>query len=785
MAIEKLKYRQLSWNVRIDAEKIKPEDEHFIDQKRIELLLKKLTAIKSKSYNAYICGNLGIEDKNIIVRTIESLSKEKKVELNDYCYVNNFKNPKMPKILKLKKGEGKLLAKEMDELVNYLKKSVPDLFESKEYERRIQEVVKYYEKKQKELYEDIQKKANELDFVLKFSQMGISMAPIVGGRAISEQEFANLSEELKKSIEEKRRKLEEHIGEFLRKSKELEKEKVEKIKKINDEMGLLIVSQKIDEIKEKFKENREVENYLEEVEEYTLNNMAIFLPQKNQPFPFLQIQNRYVEYKVNVFVDNEKSDKVPVIYEENPTYYNLFGKIEKQAYLGAFVTDFTHIVAGSIHKANGGYLILDAFSVITTPGVWDTLKKTLISGKSTIEEWSEKYGIIASETLKPQPIELDVHVVMVGDEYLYDLLYFYDDEFPKLFKLKTNFNPSVDRNRENMEKFAGKLLAFCEKNNLKKPDKKAISSLMRYSARLSGDREKIWAYHEEISDILQEANIESTKSFISNKEIEIAIKEREFLRDLWREKIYELIENGQIIIDLKGESIGQINGLSVMDLGDFSFGRPNKITVKTFIGKEGIISIERESKLSGKIFDKASMIISGYLGSTYGFNKPLSFSATISFEQSYSYIEGDSASIAETVALLSSLAEAPIKQNLAVTGSMNQNGSVQPIGGVNEKIEGFFDICKLTGNLKGSGVVIPRQNIRNLILRDDVLESVRKGEFSIFAIDTIDDAIEIFSGMKAGKRTKTGFEKGSFHYLVDRKIRKINEMIKRSSQDEE
>ncbi len=785
MAIEKLKYRQLKWNIRINTDKIEVTDERFIDQKRIDLLLEKLTKIPSPSYNAYICGNLSPTEKRTIKNTIEQLSSTKPVELNDYCYVNNFKNPKMPKIIRLKKGEGKLLAKEMDELVNYLKKSVPDLFESKEYEKRIQEVVKHYEEKQKRLYEEIQKKANELDFVLKFSQMGISMAPIVGGRAIGEQEFAALSDELKKSIEEKRRKLEEYISEFLRKNKELEKEKVEKIKKINDEMGLLIVSQKIDEIKEKFRGNTDVENYLEEVEEYTLNNMAIFLPQKNQPFPFLQVQNRYVEYKVNVFVDNSDTEGVPVIYEENPTYYNLFGKIEKQAYLGAFITDFTHIISGSIHKANGGYLILDAFSVLTTPGVWDTLKKTLVSGRSIIEEWSEKYGIIASETLKPEPVELNVHVVLIGDEYIYELLYYYDDEFANLFKLKTNFNPAIDKNRENVEKFVAKILAFCRKNHLKTPNNEAVSSLLRHSARLCGDRDKMWAYQESITDILVEADTKAEGEAITDKEIEIVLKEKEELKDLWREKVYELIEKRQIIIDLKGKSVGQINGLSVVDLGDFSFGRPTKITVKTFVGKEGIINIERESKLSGKIFDKASMIIAGYLGYMYGFNKPLSFSATISFEQSYSYIEGDSASIAETVALLSSLANIPIKQNLAVTGSMNQNGKVQPIGGVIEKIEGFFDICKKTGNLGDSGVVIPRENVRNLVLKDEVLSAVRKGDFSIYTMDTIDDAIEIFSGLKAGKRSGKGFDKNSFHYFVDRQIRKINEIIKKGTDEGE
>ena len=782
MAIKKLKYKDLKFELNMDLDKIKPQDSSFIYQKRIELALNKLVRMRSNDYNVYIAGNLSKNDKEIIANLVKGYAVDKKPKLYDYCYVNNFKNQKMPKIIKLQKGRGGELAKEMNSFVSYLKKSVPDIFESKEYESRIQEIAGYYDKEQKKLYEDIQKKANDLDFVLSFSQMGITLSPIVSGKAINEREFMTLSEELKNSIEEKRKKLEEHIRVFLEKSKKLEKEKFEKIKKINDEMGLLIVGQKIEEIKEKFKDNEEVEEYLDEVEEYTLNNIAIFLPQKTQTFPFMQTQNKYTEYKVNLFVDNGHTDEIPVIYEENPTYYNIFGKLEKQAYFGAFVTDFTHIIAGSIHKANGGYLILDAMSVLMSPGVWDTLKKSLMSKKGVIEEWSEKYGIIASETLKPEPMELDVNVILVGSEYIYNLLYTYDDYFEKLFKLKTDFDYAIPKNKDNTVRFASKVMSFCEKNNLKKPDKSGMAGLLQYSSKLSSNRDKIWAYYDDILDILREAHLVSSSDSITYDDVNTVVQEKRYLKDLWREKIYEMITKGDIIIDLKGEKTGQINGLSVLDLGDFSFGRPNKIMAKTFVGKEGVINIERESKLSGKIFDKASFIISGYIGNTYGFNKPLSFAATISFEQSYSYIEGDSASIAETLAVLSSLAEIPLKQNLAVTGSMNQEGVVQPIGGAIEKIEGFYDICKESGNLKGSGVVIPKQNLKNLILKDEILNSVKKREFNIYTVETIDDAIEIFSGVKAGKRIGNAFEKGTFHYAVDKRLKKINDTFKKEEE---
>ncbi len=783
MAKKELKYKDLEIDFDVDIESVLAKDDSFISQERIDAALKKLIDMRSFDYNLFISGNLSRNDKEIIRKNIVDFAQDNKSELYDYCYVNNFKNPKMPKVLKLKKGTGKILSKEMNEFVAYLIKSVPSIFESKEYEERIQEVISYYNEKQESLDKEIQKKANDLDFVIKFSQMGITLVPIVSGKAVNEREYANLSDSLKQTIEEKRKKLEEDLDEFLRKSREIEKEKQKKIKKINDEMGLFIVSQRIDDIKEKFKDCKDIEEYLDEVEEYTLNNIAIFLPQKNQAFPFMQTQNKYIEYKVNLFVDNENTDDVPVIYEENPTYYNLFGKLEKQAYFGAFITDFTHIIAGSIHKANGGYLILDAMSVLTNPGVWDTLKKSLLSKKSIIEEWSEKYGIIASETLKPEPVDLDINIVLVGNEYIYDLLYTYDEDFSKLFKIKTNFNYTIKKDKKNVEKFAAKILSYCDKNNLKKPNKSGFKGLLKHSCRLSEDREKIWAYYDDAIDILRESQVRCKKDVVEYDDIKETLEEKFFLKNLWKEKIYEMMEDGSIILDLKGKKVGQINGLSVIDLGDFAFGRPNRITAKTFMGKEGIINIERESKLSGKIFDKASFIMSGYIGQKYGFNKTLSFSAFISFEQSYSYIEGDSASIAETLALLSSLAEIPIKQNLAVTGSMSQDGTVQPIGGVNEKIEGFYDICKLTGNLKGSGVVIPKQNVKNLVLKDEVLESIKKREFHIFTIETIDDAIEIFSGMKAGKVYKNRFEKDTFHYVVDKKLMKINSMFKREEEE--
>ena len=780
MAIKELTYDDIKFDFNFDIDDV-DTDSSLVHQKRIEIALDKLANIDSKNHNLYICGNLSKDDKYTIVKMLKSLSESKHAKIYDYCYVNNFKNPKEPKIIKLNPSEGKKFKEQMDEFIDYLIKSVPKVFDSKEYEEKIQEVIKEFDEKQRNIYDKLQKKANELDFVVKFSQMGIVVNPVIAGRVIGEREYNSLSEDIKKSIDEKRKELEEYIDEFISNSKELEKQKHDKLKKINDEMALFIVSGKIDKIKKDFEGNKDIEEYLEDVEDYTLKNISIFLPQNNQTFPFLQTPLKYTEYRVNLFVDNSDVKSSPVIYEENPTYYNVFGKLEKQAYFGAFVTDFTHITAGSIHKANGGYLILDAFGVIVNPGVWETLKRILLSSKATIEEMSEKYGIIATETLKPEPIDLNIKVVLIGPEYIYDILFEYDDEFDKLFKLKTNFDYAIPKEESIIKKYTSTIIKYCDENKLKKPDLSGFRRIIKYSCRLAEDRNKLWAYTNNILDIVKEAQLFSNSEHLTYENIRLAINERKFLRDLWKEKIYEMIENGSIIVDLKGKKIGEINGLSVLDMGDFSFGRPNKIVAKTYIGKEGIVSIERESKLSGRIFDKASFIISGYVNGMYGFNKTLSFSASLSFEQSYSMIEGDSASIAETLAILSSLSEIPLAQNLAVTGSMNQNGIIQPIGGVNEKIEGFYEVCKLTDNLEGAGVVIPTKNFQNLVLDDEVENAIKDGKFSIFTVETIDDAIEIFTGMKAGKRQGKSFEKSTFHYMVDKKLKKINEILKKES----
>jgi predicted ATP-dependent protease len=769
--------KEISLNIDIPNNIFEEESkaDYFINQERLNQALKMLVRVESPYYNLYISGDMG-QIKDYIKDKLIELSKNKKFTIYDYAYVNNFNNPKMPKLLALPKGKANILANRMNEFVEYLIANIPSIFESKEYENRIQTINIEYNEKQTLIFEELEKKASKLDFVIKPTPSGLVVNPVLDGKIITEKEFSSLEASIKKEIEEKRKQLEVFINEFMFASRELEKERFQKIKKINDEMGLSIISNKLDTIKAEFEGIQEVEDYLNDVEHYTINNIAIFLPSKNEPYPFVSLPSKYIEYKVNVIVDNSNID-LPIFYEQNPTYANLFGKIEKQAYFGMLVTNFTNIVAGQIVKNNGGFLILDAMSVLTNPFVWDSLKKTLKSRQLIIEDPIDKYGAITTESLKPEPIDLNLKIILIGDEFIYDILYEYDEDMKNLFKLKTNFNHTIKAKSDTVTQYLSNIIKRCREKNLTLPTKDGLIAVAKYAFRLAESSDKIWSRIDECVDIIEEANAFNNKS-IGYKEIQQAIENKIFIKDLYREKIQEMIKDGTILLDLKEEKIGQVNGLSVSQIGDFSFGRPNRIIAKAYVGKGGVINIETESKLSGKIFDKSSFIIGGYLGSKYAYDKPLSLQATISFEQSYSYIEGDSATVAMTIALLSSIAKIPVKNNLAVTGSMSQDGLVQPIGGVNEKIEGFFDVLKISNHLDDAGVVIPHQNKKDLVLRDEVLEAIEKGLFKIYTIETIDDAIEIFTGKKAGKLVKNRYEKGTFHYYVDMSFRKTMKQLK-------
>ncbi|UCC66429.1 MAG: AAA family ATPase, partial [Deltaproteobacteria bacterium] len=561
----------------------------------------------------------------------------------------------------------------------------------------------------------------------------------------------------------------------------------EVLQKLDREVALYVLGPLIEDLKEKYQDLDEVVAYLDEVWNDILENLSQFRPQPQEqpstPFPMPEGKELlFRKYEVDVLVDNSDLRGAPVIIELNPTYNNLFGRIEKEAQFGALVTDFTMIREGSLHRANGGYLVLPVEEVLRNLFSWESLKRALRNREIAIEEAGERLGFLATKSLRPEPVPLDAKVILIGTPWLYHLLYAWDEDFNELFKVKADFDTRMDRTEENIRDYVSFVCTVSEQENLKHLDSSALARLVEHGSRLAEDQEKLSTRFGEISDVIREASYYATQEdspYVTGAHVQKAIDERFYRSNLLQERIREMIERGTLMIDVDGEKVGQVNGLSVIDLGDISFGRPNRITASIGLGREGLIDIEREAKLGGPIHTKGVMILSGCLAEKYAQDKPLSLSSRLVFEQSYSGVEGDSASSTELYAILSSLSGLPIKQGIAVTGSVNQKGEVQAIGGVNEKIEGFFEVCKVKGLTRGNGVIIPASNVTNLMLKEEVVEAVRQGKFHLWAVKDIDEGIEILTGVKAGQRQKDGaFEEGTVNYLVDERLRELSEALK-------
>jgi lon-related putative ATP-dependent protease len=516
-----------------------------------------------------------------------------------------------------------------------------------------------------------------------------------------------------------------------------------------------------------------------------LENLTQFVKEPEAPTPFQfpwMKELPFRKYEVNVVVDNSELKGAPVVVELNPTYQNLFGRMEKEAQFGVLTTDFTMIHSGSLHRANSGYLVLRTEVLLQNPLSWDSLKTALTSGQVTIEEPGERLGFITIKGLKPEPIPLDVKVILIGNPLLYQMLYIYDMDFIELFKVKADFDTSMDRTEENMRKYAAFICAFCRKEKLRHLDASAVAKIVEYSSRIAEDQGKLSTRFAEIADIIREANFYATHENAENvnaNHVRKAIEEKVYRSNLIQDKIQDMIKRNFLLIDTEGEAIGQVNGLSVIGLGDFAFGRPSRVTASISMGREGIIDIEREAKLGGPIHTKGVMILGGYLAEKYAQDKPLSLSARLVFEQSYEEVEGDSASSTELYAILSALSGLPIKQNIAVTGSVNQKGEVQAIGGVNEKIEGFYEVCKAKGLTGKQGVLIPESNVQNLMLKEEIVDAVKAEKFHIYPVKTIGEGIEILTETRAGTCRSDGtFEEKTVNYLVDKRLKEISEKLR-------
>lgn len=748
--------------------------------------------LDSSGFNIFALGENGTGRMRSIRMLLEELAKKEPVP-NDWCYVYNFKDPDNPIAISLPPGRGKEFQKDIEVLIKNIKEELVKVFESKEYEKQRNKIIEEFQQKQKAFFTNIEEEAQSKGFAIKKTVSGLWIIPIKKtGEPLTEEEYASFDEATKKRIEEIGKSLQEKVNDVARALKEAERLFKEMLNRLEKQIALEAIGTRIDDLIKKYEKIDKVTTYLIALQEDILSHLEDFKTHEEppSPLPFMKVpkpETSFSKYSVNLIVDNSNTNGAPIIIESNPTYLNLFGRVEYKVQFGIAVTDFSLIKAGSLHRANGGYIVIQGIDLFKNLFSYDALKRALKNKEIKIEDVWEQYRLLSTVTMKPEPIPLDIKVILVGSPYMYYILYNLDEEFRELFKVKADFDNKMERNAENILKYAS-FIATCQKEEGLLPlDKGAVAKVIEYSSRLCEHQDKLSTKFSEISDLLKEANYWALKSGnvkINEKHVLTALNEKIYRSNKIEERIREMIIEDTLIVNTEGKKIGQVNGLAVLDLGDYSFGKPSRITARTYTGKAGVVNIERETKMSGRIHEKAIMIISSYLGSKYAIKKPISLSASITFEQLYEMVEGDSATCAELYALLSSLSGVPLRQDIAVTGSMDQYGEVQPIGGVNEKIEGFFELCKLRG-LNGQGVIVPRRNIKNLMLKEDVINAVKESKFFIYAIDKMEEGLEILTGMPVGEMNEDGtYPEGTINYLVLKRLTEIAEALEKKKDKE-
>ena len=771
-----------------------PDFKETIGQERALHALDFGLSLESTGFNIFILGEHGT-GKMTTVRSFLSQKAMNEPVPQDWCYVYNFKDSDVSVAISLDPGSAVIFQKDMEELIKILKAEIPKVFESKEYEKQKNKIIEEPQKQQKDIFSGLEEEAQQKGFSVRKTVSGLIIIPVKKtGEPLTEDEYELLDENTRKKIDEIGKTLQEKLNDVVRIARESEKMVKESIGRLEKEAALSSVGHLIDELKNKYKDHEKITAYLEDVKEDILEHLDDFKAQEEQapPLPFMKLPKTepiFTRYTVNVLVNNKDCKGAPCIFESNPTYFNLFGRIEHKFQYGIALTDFSMIKAGSLHKANGGYIVINALDLLRNIFAYDSLKRAIRNKEIKIEDVWEQYRLISTTTLKPEAMPLDVKVILVGNPYLYYLLYNLDEEYRELFKVKADFDSRMGRTEGNINKYASFVTTLCREEKLLPFDRAGVAKVVEFGSRLAEHQNKLSSRFSDIADILREASYWASKSnsnIVSDGHVHKAMDERIFRTNRIEERLREMILEGTIIVDTKGEKVGQINGLAVLDLGDYSFGKPSRITAKTYTGKAGVVNIERETKMSGKIYEKAILIITNYLGSRYAQKRPISLSASITFEQLYDTVEGDSASCAELYALLSSLSGIPLKQSVAITGSMDQNGEVQPVGGINEKIEGFFDLCRLTGFNGSQGVIMPTRNVKNLMLKKDVVEAVKEGKFFIYPIQRVDEGLEIITGMQVGELRDDGtYPEGTINYLVVKRLAEISEALEKKKEKEE
>ncbi len=749
--------------------------------------------MQAKGFNVFVSGEPGTRRMATARLCVDQAAKQRPAP-SDWCYVDNFADPYTPRAIELPAGGGPQFAQRMDQLIEAARGRIAQAFASEDYRHRREQIETEERHHRQQIVEQLAETAKSQGFALSVGPIGIATVPLVDGRPMTDEEFAALPPEKKRELREKAEGLREEIDRALSQVEALEKERSEEIAKLNRDVVAFVIGPLIRDLKDQYAGHPQVVTYLDQVRDDIIEHVSEFQravqpsDDESEADALLRSLTRaergafFDRYKVNVLVTNDAAKAAPVIIESNPTYYNLLGRIEYRPQLGVATTSFRLIKPGALHRANGGYLILHALDVLLNPFAWDALKRALRTGEIRIENLGEQFSATPTTSLRPEPIPLDVKVVLIGPPRLYYLLYFFDEDFPRLFKIKADFDTIVDRTADHVAEYAAFIRQEAQARKLLPFEPSAVAAIIDEAGRHAQHQRKLSARFSEVADLATEASYRAGLAgapTVQASHVKQAIDARTERANLIQEKLDELIQEGTLLIETEGTRLGQVNGLSIISLGDYEFGLPVRITAQTSLGHEGILNIERETKLSGPIHSKGFLILSSFLRGTYAQDRPLAMAAHLTFEQTYDEIEGDSASSTELYALLSDLSGVPLRQDIAVTGSVDQHGNVQPVGGVTRKIEGFFDVCKRKGLTGQQGVIVPAANVQHLMLRDEVAEAIASGRFHVWAVRRIDEGIEILTGVKAGQRQADGrWEPGTIHALVSEKIDQYAERLK-------
>lgn len=770
------------------------ESHEFIAQDRAVRAINMGLGIRKPGYNIYVAGAQGTGKMSVIRTFLERWSQNAPVP-DDWIYVYNFQHSEVPRAICLPAGEGKKFKKGMEYLVKGLRAEIPMALQSEDYENAVNAYLSASADRKTKLFSDLEKRAKALDFQVKSTRMGIETIPVVDGRVLSEKEYAKLSDVLRESIEDKRAQIEPEVLDFARKVRAIENETREYVERLRSELGRHVVAVHIEPLFEEYVKNKGILEYLEQVREHVLEHLMDFVeseePQAGQPQPELdplglhEERDRFVRYHVNVFVDNTNNKGAPVIIETNPTYYNLFGKIEKNVEHGMYLTDFTMIKPGAIHRANGGYLVLNAQDIFKTGSIWDTLKRVLKNRLGFIEDMGEQYSLLPTSGLRPSPIPLDLKVILIGNDDIYHILHGMDEDFSKIFKIKAHFDDKMNRSKPNIEHYVDFIATRSDKEDLLPFDRSGVAAMVEYGSRLVDDQRNLSTQFGALKDLTIEADFiarEQESKYVKRSHVEEALDQKFYRVNLVEEHIFDMVKQQDLLLSVDGEMIGQVNGLAVYDMGDYSFGKVSRISCTVSVSHDGIINIERAAKMSGKIHDKGIHILSGYLNAVLAREHHMGIAASVCFEQNYGGIDGDSASITELCAIISALSRIPLRQNMAMTGSLNQFGEVQPIGGVNEKIEGFWRTVKLLGKENGTyRVLIPVQNAPNLMLHRDAREAVSAGHLEVIPVTTFAEVFELATGVPLGIDSvyDEHFTPGSAFWIIDQRLKEMRDQRKR------